>query len=200
MSKSGNDVLMYEDSHTVTIQNWFLGETYRHMNMMSGDGVLFEISSTVVSSVQLVARGINKMFKTHGETVNTSQPLLRTVTNILGSRYEDVLIGNGEKNLIDGGGGGDYLIGGEGEDIYMVKPLKQSSVLIENYSRDNTTDLAIIEAHLDTFKVRVEGNNIVLNALHDDTAIHVTLVNWFRSPEDRHLFVITKDLVTFTIS
>ncbi|XP_067429689.1 uncharacterized protein [Thunnus thynnus] len=201
VSKSGNDVvLMYEGSHTVTIKEWFLGETYRHMNMMSGDGVLFEISPTVISSVQLVARGINKMFKTHGETVNTSQPLLRTVTNILGSRYDDVLIGNGEKNLIDGGGGQDCLIGGEGEDIYMVKSLKQSSVLIENYSRDNTTDLAIIEANLDTFKVRVEGNNIVLNALHDDTAIHVTLVNWFRSPADRHLFVITKDLVTFTIS
>ncbi|CAK6979916.1 uncharacterized protein LOC122876757 [Scomber scombrus] len=198
VSKSGNDVvLMYEGSHTVIIQNWFSGETYRHMNMMSGDGVMFEISSTVVSSVQLVARGINKMFKTHGETVNASQPLLQTVTNILGSQYDDVLIGNREKNLIDGRGGRDHLIGGEGEDIYLVK---HSSVLIENYSTDNTTDLAIIEANIHTFNVRVKGKNVVLSALHDNTYIHVTLKNWFRSPADRHLLIITKDLITFTIS
>ncbi|XP_040897569.1 uncharacterized protein LOC121184166 [Toxotes jaculatrix] len=201
VSKSGDDVvLMYEGTHTVNIQKWFLGDLCRHMNMMSGDGVLFEISSTVISSVQLVATGINKMSNSRGETVNASQPLFRTVTNIFGSQYDDVLIGNERKNLIDGGGGGDRLIGGGGEDIYMVKNRKQSSVMIENYSTDNKTDLAIIEADLHTFKVRVEGNSVVLNAASDSTAIQVTLVNWFRSPEDRHLLVLTKDLITFTIS
>ncbi|XP_076003655.1 uncharacterized protein LOC142996581 [Genypterus blacodes] len=201
VSKSGNDVvLMYEGSHTVTVLNWFSGETYRHMNMVSGDGVMFEISTTVVSSVQLVARGINKMFLTHGETVDTSQPLLRTVTNILGSRHDDTLIGNGEKNFLDGGGGQDRLIGGEREDVYMVKVRKQSSALIENYSKDKDIDLAIIEANLHTFTVRVEGDNVILNAVHDGTAVRVTLVNWFRSPADRHLLIATKDLVTFTVS
>lgn len=216
VSKSGDDVvLMYEHSHTVTIQNWFLGESYRHMNMMSGDGVLFEISSIVVSTVQLVAREINKMFQTHGETVDTSQPLLRTVTNIFGSQYDDALIGNAEKNVIDGGGGRDHLTGGEGEDIYIVKNIKQSSVLIENYSRDNKTDLLLTDAALHTFEVRVQGDNVILYTFHYNTAfeikvfhrrhhysraVHVTLVNWFRSPADRHLHVVTKDLVTFTIS
>ncbi|XP_042070313.1 uncharacterized protein LOC102295251 isoform X2 [Haplochromis burtoni] len=202
VSKSGNDaVLTYEGSHTVRIQNWFLGEDYRHMNMMSGDGVLFEISSTVVSSVQLVARGINKMFKTEGEVVDASQPLLRTVTNIFGSQYDDELIGNGERNLIDGGGGiRDILIGAEGEDIYMVKGRKRSSVLIENYSRDEKTDLAIIEANLHTFRVRVEGDDVHLVAQHGSTLLHVTVVNWFRSSAHRHLLFITKDLITFTVS
>ncbi|XP_071340168.1 uncharacterized protein [Trachinotus anak] len=211
VSKSGNDVVfMYEGSHSVTIQNWFLSELYRHMNMMSKDGVLFEISSTVVSSVQLVARGINKMFQTHGETVDASKPLLSTVTNILGTRYDDMLIGNREKNVIDGGGGEDHLTGGEGEDIYMVKN-GDSSVTIENYSRDNKTDLVIIEANLTNFHVRVEGNHVTLYTLHSvpllirlrplyRKLIDVTLLNWFRSPEDRHLLVITKDLITFTIS
>ncbi|KAF3695307.1 hypothetical protein EXN66_Car010983 [Channa argus] len=197
VSKSGDDVvLIYEDSHTVIMQNWFLGESYRHMRMMSGDGVLFEISSTVVSSVQLVTRGINKMFMTQGQTVNTSQPLLRTVTNILGSPYDDVLIGNTEKNLIDGGGGRDLLIGGEGEDLYIVNDRKQSSVWIENYSRDNETDLVMIEANLHTFTVWVQGDNVTLS----NPDFSVTLVNWFRSPADRHLLVVTKDLITFIIS
>lgn len=200
VSKSVADlVLMYEGSHTVIIEGWFLGEAYRHMNMMSGDGVLFEVSSSVGPSVQLVARGINKsMLKTRGQTVDTSQPLFRTVINIFGSPYDDVLIGNGQRNLMDGGGGRDRLVGGEGEDIYMVKDRQQSSVFIENNSIDTKTDLAIIEANLHTFKVKVEDDNVVLNALNNN--IHVTLLNWFRSPADRHLLVVTKDFITFTIS
>ncbi|KAG7999647.1 hypothetical protein GBF38_000276 [Nibea albiflora] len=201
VSKSGDDVVLrYEGSHTVTIEGWFLGELYRHMNMISGDGVLFEISSTVISSVRLVARGINKMFEEHGARVDSSQPLLRTVTTIFGSRYDDTLIGNEEKNVIDGGGGRDHLIGAEGEDMYIVKDRQRSSVLIENHSKDLKTDVAIIEANLHTLKVSVDGDDVVLNAFHDNTATRVTLMSWFTSPEDRHLLVVTKDLVTFTIS
>ncbi|KAG1941542.1 calcium-binding protein [Pimephales promelas] len=198
-SKSGDDVvLMYEDSHTVTITNWFLGEPYRHMTMMSGDGVLFEISSIVYSSVHLVARGINKMFKKQGETVDASLPLLSTVTNIVGSPYDDVLIGNGENNLMDGGGGSDRLIGGEGEDIYILKNGQRPQ--IENYSTDNKTDLAIIEANLHTFRVIDHFDDLTLYAFSNNTNVVVVLVNWFRSPADRHLLFVTKDLITFTIS
>ncbi|XP_039658368.1 uncharacterized protein LOC120560191 [Perca fluviatilis] len=201
VSKSGNDVvLMYEGSHTVTIEGWFLGEPYRHMNMMSGDGVLFEISSVVVSSVQLVAVGVNKMFSSSGEHVDASQPLLSKVTNIFGSQYNDTLVGNGENNIIDGGGGHDRLMGGKGEDMYIVKVRKQSSVYIENYSKDTKTDLAIIEANIHTFTVRVVFDHVFLNASHDNTPVRVTLGNWFRSAADRHLLVVTKDLITFTIS
>lgn len=201
VSTSGHDVvLMYKGSHTVTLEGWFLGEHYRHMNIMSGDGVLFDISSTEVSSAQLVAREINKMFKTQGETVDASQPLFSTVTNMFGSRYDDVLIGNGEKNVMDGGGGRDRLTGGEGEDIYIVKDKERSSVLIDNYSRDTKTDLVMIEANFLTFKVRVERDNAVVNAFHDNTVIHVTLLRWFRTPEHRHLLFVSKDLITFTIS
>ncbi|XP_047448841.1 uncharacterized protein LOC125012759 [Mugil cephalus] len=199
VDKSGADVVLrYEDTHTVIIQNWFEGELYRHMNLMSGDGVLFEVSSTVVSSVQLVARGINKMMKPHGETVDTSKPLLRTVTNIFGSQYDDVLIGNGENNLIDGGGGRDDLRGGEGEDIYMVKGRKQSAVRINNYSTDNKIDMVMIEANLHAFTVEVMNDDVHLKASRDN--IHVILVQWFRSSAHRHLLVVTKDLITFTIS
>lgn len=201
VSKSGDDVvLMYKSSHTVTLKNWFLGECYRHMNMMSADGVLFEISSTVVTSVQLVAKGINKMFKKRGQTVDASQPLLRTVRNILGTPYNDVLIGNEQNNLLEGGGGTDTLEGGEGEDVYQVKTNKLSSVLIENYSRDKKTDLAIIETNFNAFNVRVEGDNVTLTDLHGNVPISVTLVKWFRSSADRHLLFLTKDLITFTIS
>ncbi|XP_008417646.1 uncharacterized protein LOC103470766 isoform X1 [Poecilia reticulata] len=198
--KSGCDVvLMYQSTHSVTIMNWFLGELYRHMIMMSGDGVLFEISSTVVTSVQLMATGINKMFQKLGETINAADPLLRAVIDIVGTQFDDIILGNDQNNLIDGGGGTDRLSGGEGEDIYNIKGSSQS-VLIENFSRDRKTDLAIIDANLQSFNLWVEGDHVKLKAVHDNTPIYVTLVNWFRSQEDRHLVIVTKDLLTFTIS
>ncbi|KAK6298378.1 hypothetical protein J4Q44_G00314330 [Coregonus suidteri] len=169
------------------------------MNMMSEDGVLFDISTTVISSVQLIARGINRMSKTHGQTVNASEPLLLSVTNIMGSPYNDILTGNRQKNLIDGGGGQDHVRGEEGEDIYMVYEKKQSKILIENHSNDNETDLLVIEANLHEFKAKVDGNHLKLIPFADQSS-DVTLMNWFRSEADRHLLVITKDLVTFSIS
>ncbi|KAM4578014.1 uncharacterized protein V3H82_007522 [Fundulus diaphanus] len=198
--KSGNDALLsFEDSHSVTIKDWFLGELYRHMIIMSGDGVLFEISSTVVTSVQLVATGINKMFEKQGDTINASDPLLHTVTNIIGTQFDDVIVGNDESNLIDGGGGRDHLTGGEGEDIYNIKGRNQS-VWINNLSKDNKIDLAIIEADLHRFIIWVEGDDVKLRAQHDNVSICMTLVSWFKSTKHRHLFIVTKDLETFTIS
>ncbi|XP_029961170.1 uncharacterized protein LOC115398506 [Salarias fasciatus] len=201
VSKSGNHVVLtYEGSHTVMIQNWFSGELYRHMTMLSGDGVLFEVSSAIVSRVRLVARGINKMFSKSGQTVKASQPLLQTVTNILGSPFDDVLIGNKENNLIDGGGGRDLLIGGEGEDIYMVTGRQQSTVVVENYSTDNKTDLLILEAALHAVTVTVRGADALLSAVQDNVVFSVTIKNWFRSSADRHLLIVTKDLITSSIS
>ncbi|KAJ3603663.1 hypothetical protein NHX12_028407, partial [Muraenolepis orangiensis] len=196
VSKSGADVLLtYHDCHTVTIQQWFSGEAYRHMTMMSRDGVLFIISSTVIASVKLVPRGINKMSQNHSVTVDTTTQHLSAVINILGSPYDDRLIGNREKNVMDGGGGEDHLIGGEDEDIYMVKNREKSKVWIQNNSTDNATDLVIIDANLHDFKLRVDEDHIILQSFNE-----VVLLDWFRSEADRHLQVLTKDLVTFTLS
>ncbi|KAJ3603599.1 hypothetical protein NHX12_028344 [Muraenolepis orangiensis] len=196
VSMSGADVVLtYHDCHTVTIQQWFSGEAYRHMTMMSRDGVLFIISSTVIASVKLVARGINKMSQNHSVTVDTTTQHLSAVITILGSPYDDRLIGNGEKNVMDGGGGEDHLIGGEDEDIYMVKNREKSKVWIQNYSTDKTTDLVIIDANLHDFKLRVDEDHIILQSFYE-----VVILDWFRSEADRHLQVLTKDLITFTLS
>lgn len=200
VTKSGNDlVLHYFTDHKVQILNWFVGEQYQHINLMSADGVLFEISPIVMSSVELIALGVNKMSKKQGQKVNASEPLLLSVTNIMGSPHDDFLIGNNQKNVIDGGGGVDYMKGGEGEDIYVVKEREDSRVDIENHSHDNGMDMVIIEAELHLFRVKVDGDNLILRPFVDINAL-VTLINWFRSEADRHLVFITKDLVTFTIS
>nr|XP_023667361.1 uncharacterized protein LOC111843763 [Paramormyrops kingsleyae] len=197
VTKSGNDVILqYLTDHNVRILNWFLGEEYRHLNMMSADGVLFDINPTVISSVKLIALGVNKMSKTQDQRVNASEPLLLSVTNIVGSPHDDWLIGNSQKNVIEGGGGTDHMKGGEGEDIYVVN--ENSKVYIENHSHDNETDMLITDTNLHDFRIKVQRNNLIL--MTRNQKMFVTLVNWFRSDTDRHLLVLTKDLVTFTIS
>ncbi|XP_053087877.1 uncharacterized protein LOC117596548 isoform X2 [Pangasianodon hypophthalmus] len=199
VTKTENDVvLQFCKDHYVRIKEWFTGETYRHINIMSADGVLFDISTAVISSVKLVAKGVNVMSKPAGQTVDTTEPLLLSVTNIMGSPHDDRLIGNAQKNMINGGGGQDYMKGGEGEDVYVVNEKENSGVQIENYSRDKEMDMIIIEANLHAFKTKVEGNNLILIPFSDDRP--VTLINWFRSEEDRHLLVVTKDLITFSLS
>ncbi|KAK1785681.1 hypothetical protein P4O66_019035 [Electrophorus voltai] len=200
VTKSGNSVvLQYCDDHNVMIKDWFTGEEYRHINIMSDDGVLFGISPTVISAVKLVSRGVNLMSKPEGQTVDTTEPLLVTVTNIMGSPHNDRLIGNAQKNMIEGGGGSDYMKGGEGEDVYVVNEKKHSKIQIENYSMDKEMDMIIIAANLHAFKTKVEGNHLILMPFSDIWS-DVTLINWFRSEEDRHLLVVTKDLVTFSLS
>ncbi|XP_048877222.1 uncharacterized protein LOC125746798 isoform X2 [Brienomyrus brachyistius] len=197
VTKSGNDVILqYLTNHNVRILNWFLGEEYRHLNMMSADGVLFDIHPTVISSVKLIALGVNKMSKTQGQRVNALEPLLLSVTNIVGSPQNDWLIGNLQKNVIEGGGGTDHMKGGEGEDIYVVN--ENSVVYIENHSHDKETDMLITDTKLHDFRIKVQGNDLTLMA--QNQKMLVTLVNWFRFDADRHLLVVAKDLVTFTIS
>ncbi|XP_047670481.1 uncharacterized protein LOC125141367 isoform X1 [Tachysurus fulvidraco] len=199
VTRSGNDVvLQFTNDHCVRIKEWFTSETYRHINMMSADGILFDISTAVISSVKLVARGVNMMSKPAGQKVDTTEPLLLSVINIIGSPYNDRLIGNAQKNMINGGGGQDYMKGGEEEDVYVVNEKENSSVHIENYSRDKKMDITIIEANLHAIKTEVQGNNLILIPFSDDSPI--VLINWFRSEEDRHLLVVTKDLITFSLS
>ncbi|KAK1158428.1 hypothetical protein AOXY_G23348 [Acipenser oxyrinchus oxyrinchus] len=199
VSKSGPDVILsYLSSHHVRIQNWFTGEAYRHLQMISSDGVLFDIPTLVVSSPRLVAQGVNKMSEKRGQEVDVTQPLLQTVTDIFGSSYNDRLIGNDQNNLIDGGGGRDYVKGGEGEDIYVVKNRPGTQVQIENFSVDKKTDLLLMESRLHDLRARVSGNDLVLFSVrHSDS---FTLLNWFRSENSQHLLIVTEDFVTLTLA
>ncbi|XP_035257869.1 uncharacterized protein LOC118219097 isoform X2 [Anguilla anguilla] len=200
VTKSEADVtLKYCSDHNVRIMNWFTGEEYRHLNLMSADGVLFEISLSQISSVQLIARGVNKLSEKSGQVVDTTDSLLWTVTNIQGSPYDDVLIGNEQNNLIDGGGGTDHMVGGLGEDIYVIKRQNSAgvSVRIDNNSTDSKVDLLLVEAKLHDFKARVDGNDLIMTPFAGSTSA-VILLNWFLSENHRHLLVVTEDFISFT--
>ena len=44
-----------------------------------------------------------------------------SIGTVLGSRFDDILVGNGRSNFLDGGGGNDTLEGGAGSDTFVIR-------------------------------------------------------------------------------
>lgn len=54
------------------------------------------------------------------DTGSAGVDTFRNITGLVGSAFNDVLTGNGEKNVIDGGAGADRMTGGAGNDTYYI--------------------------------------------------------------------------------
>ncbi len=67
---------------------------------------------------------------------NKPQDSLSNIENIIGSKYDDVIIGNSDVNTIKGGFGNDTLTGGSGSDRF---------VLASKEGIDTITDFAVTE-------------------------------------------------------
>ncbi|MGL5193626.1 MAG: SGNH/GDSL hydrolase family protein, partial [Chroococcales cyanobacterium] len=52
----------------------------------------------------------------------SGEETLTDVQHIIGSAYDDTLIGDDQANILRGGEGNDWLIGGGGEDIFILAP------------------------------------------------------------------------------
>ncbi|KAF7694341.1 hypothetical protein HF521_008094 [Silurus meridionalis] len=179
----------------------------------AGDGVLFDISKVVFSSVKLVAKGVNMMSKPEGQLVDTNEYLLLTVTNIVGSPYDDRLIGNSQKNLIDGGGGQDFLMAGNaqgntfyprsgsdflqgrgGQDLYIVTP-GLGVKIIDNSSPDMALDTLFFNVNYSLIIVKCFDTNLLLLVNGNK---EVWIINWFKSKMSQHLQVQTADGIIFS--
>jgi Ca2+-binding RTX toxin-like protein/beta-glucanase (GH16 family) len=57
--------------------------------------------------------------KTAQDTGGAGHDLLKSISNLIGSSFGDVLTGNGSNNLLDGRGGADTIIAGSGADTLI---------------------------------------------------------------------------------
>ncbi|MCT7966028.1 GDSL-type esterase/lipase family protein, partial [Laspinema sp. D1] len=75
--------------------------------------------------IHLTASGYDKLadeWYSQIRMLPSGEEPLTDVHNIVGSAYDDTLIGNDESNEIQGGEGNDWLSGGAGEDTFILAP------------------------------------------------------------------------------
>jgi len=117
----GNDTVSYQNvANQVFTPNKFEG--------LDGRNDLFGAIAGV--NVSLAIKGGQ-------QTTGSGVDNLKNIDNLIGSRYNDRLVGNDADNVLDGSFGADVLIGGNGNDSYIVD---SADVVIETNSNKKQLD------------------------------------------------------------
>jgi Ca2+-binding RTX toxin-like protein len=64
--------------------------------------------------------GVEVLLDVNGLATGDGIDTLYSIENVIGSGYDDVLVGNTGSNILYGAGGKDYLTGGTGSDTFVV--------------------------------------------------------------------------------
>ena len=92
---------------------------------------------------------------------------LYDIENVVGSAFNDVLIGNSENNSFEGNGGNDYLVGGSGQDSFIFK---------EGDGRDTVLDFNTSNSDMDKIIIEMDGIDSF-----DDLSGLISSVGFFNS-------------------
>ncbi|KAL0974113.1 hypothetical protein UPYG_G00215510 [Umbra pygmaea] len=130
--------------------------------------------------------------------------VLKDVENVIGTIYSDILVSGYEPALLKGSDGndilvslvgGDYLIGGEGSDIYMMVN-HHGSIIIDNCASDNATDVVYLRSlTANSVKCSYRHDGIFLTFFGVDYApVNIELKNWVNdSHECGHLMLVLRE-------
>lgn len=203
--RAGLDLnLTSSDTHIVILHNWFHDVTHQRVVFKSGDGVIFKVSATITEAVELIPYGLTGSSLNHSVLYNASLPLYSEVIAIIGSKFNDVLVGNDLDNQLNGAGGDDTLTGGEGKDTYNVD-LDKGVDTIDNYAVDGSVDTLVIGTDLDQliFSSRDESSDLFIirnESSQDQAGTGAVVKNWFMNETYRHMIVVTNDKAIVKVS
>lgn len=110
----GSDTYVFAGPYSLgadTIVTSEVGDTFDFSLLDYGAGIEFDLG-TASSTYQVIGVG------DHVLTLDLSAEG-NEVGNVIGTKYDDVLLGNSLDNRLEGGGGDDLLVGGEGDDYYV---------------------------------------------------------------------------------
>lgn len=172
-ANAGNDLVhSYVVAYTLTdnVENgrimqmgttWLTGNALANVlyasqdnNVIDGAGGVDTVSYEYMTS----AVAVNLELTAAQETGGSGRDTLIAIENVIGTRYDDVLIGNTGNNSLDGGLGADVMRGGLGDDIYRVDNV--GDVIVE--AADGGVDTVISSAVQYTLAQNVE--NVVIDS------------------------------------
>ncbi|WP_163833605.1 hypothetical protein [Spartinivicinus ruber] len=209
-SKSGNNLnltIRYVTpdniQYLVNVENWFLGDRYRHLLVSTNDGAILKFVDETSANISLQAVAINRSHQAEGQIIDVSESATWFhVTSITGSSKSDAITGNHLNNIIDGYGGEDKVAGGNGMDQYYFSTYTDRSnvMTIDNYAHDQQADFLYYTANYDNIRLHRESDSNDLVVYHQNVdGDRVILKQWFKGAEQQHLSIISQDDIVFKI-
>ena len=139
----------------------------------------------------------------------------KSIENILGSEFDDILHGNDDDNIIRGYGGHDYIVpmggedilqGGLGSDIYQFDHAFGPKI-INNFATDEEIDLLMINKTLSTqmcyffvgeeleivISYDINTPEAVARLYRDENYLQISLAYWLRNKTYQHLAIKFSD-------
>ncbi|XP_040264786.1 uncharacterized protein LOC120979991 [Bufo bufo] len=135
----------------------------------------------------------------YGAGSDAEGDLYSGMENVVGTSYDDILIGNYDSNYIRGAGGNDliqplggfdFLQGGEGEDIYNL--IDATGIkMIDNFASDGKADDIYVDYYvqLEISQQRSQDDLHITINYKNDEELKVIVKNWFKSEKYRHLTI-----------
>lgn len=189
-----NNICIYKlnSNLSVTIQNWFDNSSYQHLLLASNDAVVSQISNTS-NSPKLIRQLFVDMELLEGPKVlNMSSDEI----SVIGSSVNDTIFGNNNDNYFTPGKGDDYIEGGEGPDLYVIRP-GEGNDIVYNLALDEQQDTILFGAAWMEIQVTAEDNDLILSAYAKNMSVR--LLRWFEGENFQHLIVRSKDEVVFAL-
>lgn len=139
-----------------------------------------------------------------GRYADAEGDVLKDVENVIGTIYSDILVSGYESSLLKGSDGNDilvstgsdYLVGDNGNDIYMLA-FHHGSVTIDNCAKDNATDVLYLGSESSPiFDCQVLSDRVVLTffGLNQNT-VTITVKGWISDDSEcGHLELVYREV------
>ncbi|XP_039659990.1 iron-regulated protein FrpC-like [Perca fluviatilis] len=139
-----------------------------------------------------------------GRYADAEGDVLKDVEIVIGTVYSDILVSGYESSLLKGSDGndilvstgGDYLVGGDGNDIYMLA-FNNGSVTVDNCAKDNATDVLYMSSQsTPPFDCQLLSDRVLLTFFGlNQTTVKITLQGWISDENEcGHLKLVFRDL------
>lgn len=144
--------ITYCGTHVVIIKEFFYpvaNEFRRHLVISTNDGIQMKVIDTDVSSetngynIDCVPYIVDKRKHTDGQVLDLSKSPFTYVATVMGSRGDDIIIGNELDNYIVAGAGRNRVSGGDGIDTYILRSTGVCNY-VDNYAEDGLSDKLLL--------------------------------------------------------
>ncbi|WP_417641996.1 calcium-binding protein [Enterobacter kobei] len=193
--KRGSSLVIYAygDTDSVTVSNYFSGNSYRQLVLVCDDGTLTQADLT------------ERVMPQTGTDGNDSLSGWEYGDSISGGAGHDSLRGNNGDDVLDGGTGNDSLYGGAGNDLldggagddlldggndsadrYVFRE-GHGNDMVSDSSKNSTTADTLVFSGAQSSAVRLEknGNDLLIRAYGDEDSVRVS--GYFSSADYRHI-------------